>query len=105
MAHIEIVTVPDIGDFAEVDVAEILVAVGDTVADTTKVAVAPTSSKLPAMRTTKRSPTPWSKISSGGVRESAQVRTPTDGDCPNSPVWAMRSCCQECAFIPPATKR
>jgi pyruvate dehydrogenase E2 component (dihydrolipoamide acetyltransferase) len=31
MARIEIVTVPDLGDFAEVDVSEVLVAVGDRV--------------------------------------------------------------------------
>jgi len=37
---------------------------------------------LPAIRTTNRSPTPWSKISSGATRESAQPTTAASGACP-----------------------
>src|SRR3989344_1423858 len=38
--------------------------------------------KLPASRTTNRSPGPWSKASSGAMRESAQIRMAAKGRCP-----------------------
>src|SRR5262245_1000633 len=37
---------------------------------------------FPATRTMNRSPTPWSKISSGGTRESAQPTMMAPGRCP-----------------------
>ena len=39
---------------------------------------------LPATRTTKRSPTPWSKISSGATRESAHATMAASGACPSA---------------------
>src|SRR5947207_6693525 len=43
------------------------------------------STRLPAVRTTKRSPMFWSKTISGAVRESAQPRTMAKGCC----AWAV----------------
>mmetsp|Transcript_16696 Transcript_16696/g.48467 ORF Transcript_16696/g.48467 Transcript_16696/m.48467 type:complete len:283 (-) Transcript_16696:6-854(-) len=39
------------------------------------------SKALPATRTTKRSPKPWSKIISVGTRESEQPKIATEGNC------------------------
>src|SRR2546427_8064899 len=43
------------------------------------------STKLPAVRTTKRSPRFWSKTSSGAVRESAHATMMANGCC----AWAV----------------
>mmetsp|Transcript_114095 Transcript_114095/g.317434 ORF Transcript_114095/g.317434 Transcript_114095/m.317434 type:complete len:290 (-) Transcript_114095:3-872(-) len=44
-------------------------------------AVVVVARQLPATRTTKMLPKPWSKMSSGGTRESAQLSTATVGNC------------------------
>src|SRR5262245_4079206 len=42
------------------------------------------STTLPATRTTNKSPTPWSKRSSGATRESAQPTMTAIGNCPSA---------------------
>lgn len=56
--------------------------------------------KLPASRTTKRSPGPWSKANSGATRESAQARIAANGFWPEvratRPTLKSRCVCRPC---------
>ena len=62
------------------------------------------STRLPALRSTNRSPSPWSKNNSGATRESAHVSTTANGVCPL--VSSSRRCSPWCGCSArPATKR
>ena len=58
----------------------------------------------PAVRTVNRSPRPWSKMISGGTRESAQASTAASGFWPSVSMLRVSLSCHGCSALPSAKR-
>ncbi len=60
----------------------------------------PVSTTWPAVRMTKRSPSPMSKMISAATRESAQPKKIASGRCPRARLWRRAASWLGCECVP-----